>query len=240
MTDLQDLLLDKLATSPVGAGWEDGPFRLAADLIPGKPIRFKGRYEDATAKNAIAARLGYPAMLLHAAQGAVSALADEEDRRALAMTVLRAVTPGIKQKPRPREVYVTAAVEIARRCHALHCRAKKCPLTAALDAFLSADTWRKQDQAVGRLFKSTCPTHGRPGGEKVWITTATPPLARTVQAATLAVASNDTEGTDFYTDLNRVGRETGRAAAAVGVRAAVALCADLARRLGMEAEAVGG
>src|SRR5688500_12058660 len=112
MTDLQDLLLDKLAGTEFGSGWQDGPFRVAAELIPGKPINFTGKYEDITARNAVASRLGYPLMLLEAAQGAVSVLRNEDDHRALAMSVIRAIPPGSKPKPQPSEVYWFAAVSV--------------------------------------------------------------------------------------------------------------------------------
>ena len=236
MTDLQDLLLDKLAGTEFGAGWQDGPFRVAAELIPGKPIKFTGKDEDATARNAIASRLGYPTILLEAAQGAVWVLASEDDRRALAMSVIRAIPPGSKSTPQPSEVYWFAATSVTRRAHALVCKAPRCGVMACLDAALAATTEKARERALDPFFRRRCPTYGRDLDEKIWISVRTPAIDRTIEAA------GNCAGCYWSFEMKkaaaRAARESARAAALVGgVEEAVGLCIELAQRLGMRATA---
>jgi hypothetical protein len=234
MTDLQDLLLDKLVGSPIGKGWKDGPFRVAAELVPGKRIRFTGQHDDAPAKNAIAGRLGYPRMLLEAAQGAVSVLKAEDDRRSFAMTLLGAIPPGTKQKPRPLGVYRLAAVAVTRRAHALACPGAKCGVKAVLDRVLAADPEEERDQAIDPLFKATCPAFGKDIDLTIRIAPKTPAVVRTIYAAVCCAGAY--WDPNPHHDANRAAREACRAAALVGgVEEAVALCVELARRLGMQA-----
>jgi hypothetical protein len=233
MTDLQDLLLDRLVGAKIGKGWKDGPFRLAADLIPGKPIKFTGTFKDETAKNAIASRLGYPLMLLEAAQGAASLLKAEDDRRALAMAVLRSIPPGTKQKPRPSDDYWLAGVAAVERAHRLVCRARGCQVAASLKAMLRAEDHEGWERATDALLGASCPSYTKDIDTAIRITPATPAVDRSIHAAHDCLAyGSDTAY--VKQSAARAARESARAALLVGgMSEAVAVCVEIARRLGM-------
>jgi hypothetical protein len=234
MTDLQDLLLDKMVAVEAGGRWEKGPFHLAATLVPGKEIRFTGRMGDPKAKNAIAARLGYPRMLLEAAHGALAGLSAEEDRRALAMGLIQAAEPGKKQKPRPAALYCHAAVAITHRAHGLVCKSPRCSLLPALAGALEANTAPKQAKALGKTYTASCPTYGKSLRNPVRLVPKTPAVDRTVHAVLNCRAAYR----EIYrpaNDVNAVAREAAKAVAlAVGVGEALALCAELNRLLAAE------
>jgi hypothetical protein len=230
MTDLQDLLLDRLVGAKVGPHWRDGPFRLAADLIPGKPIVFIGKYDDLKAKNAIASRLGYPLMLLEAAQGAASLLKAEDDRRALAMAVIRSIPPGTKQKPRPSDDYWLAAVAAAEKAHRLVCRARGCQIAANLKAMLRAEDHEGRERAVDGMMRASCPTYPKGFDTEVHITPATPALDRSIRAALDSLVY----GADTAEVKQAAARSARESALLVGgMSEAVAVCVEVARRLGM-------
>ena len=234
MTDLQDLLLDKMVGAKAGRLWGDGPFHAAALLVPGKVIAFKDAYGGSAARNAVSARLGYPRMLLEGAHGALSALATEDDRRALAMGVILAVPPGKKQKPRPSAAYRVAAVAATRQAHALACSVAGCGLLAALDAALSAG---EKTGGIGHGPRvHGCPPHESEMARAANLSPKSTALSRSLHAAENAALSFSYR--QPAEKVNACAREACRAAAMVGgVSGAVALCAELARRLGMEAKA---
>lgn len=235
MTDLQDILLDKLVGSAIGQNWKDGPFHVAAELIPGKPMKFTGQHGDTTAKNAIASRLGYPLMLLEAGQGAMLVLEEEDDRRAVAMGLFSTVEPGKKQKPRPEEVYRLAAVAVARHAHRLLCKSTKCGVGSILDRVLAEDDESSRDQLFDPFFRSKCPTYDKDVDLKINLSgRKTPAIARSIAAAQCCAGVYIYSGQPLKDEAGRAAREASRVAALIGgVPGAIALCVELAQRLGM-------
>ncbi len=234
MTDLQDLILDKMVAVEAGGRWKGGPFHLAAELLPGKRIRFTGRDGDGSARNAISSRLGYPRMLLEAAHGALAGLAGEEDRRSLAMGLIQAAVPGKKQKGRPAEMYCRAAVAITHRAHGLACKARGCALLAALTEALAAEAVAEQRKAIQQVTAAACPTFGRPPRTHIVLVAKTPAVDRTVHAARNCREAYETVYRPAN-EVNAAAREAGRAAALAGGAAeALALCTELDRLLATE------
>lgn len=126
MTDLQDLVLDKLVAATLGRDLPDSPLTVAAQLLEGKrPIKFGGKFNDSTMSE-IACRLGWPVFLAEGVQGGVRALADEEDRRRFAMTLFRVLpvggTPPKVSKPDMARIVARAAVGV----HPLVCKERGC------------------------------------------------------------------------------------------------------------------
>ncbi len=94
MTDLQDLILDKLVAATLGRDLPDSPLTVAAQLIEGKrPIKFGDKFNDSVMSE-IARRLGWPVFLAEGVQGGIRALESEEDRRQFAMTLFRTLPVG--------------------------------------------------------------------------------------------------------------------------------------------------
>jgi hypothetical protein len=233
MTEIQELLLDMMVAAEIGKNWQGGPFHIAAALLPGKPIVFKGKYGEGKAKSAISTRLGYPLALLEAVQGMVYLLKAEDDRRALAIAIFRAIPPGIKRKARPSAVTWLAGIGVTRRAHALVCHAPTCEVLTALDALRAAETAEDRVPVLESFFTKRCPTAGRDCSWYIPVTRKTSALDRTLAAARGCVRTYGRSMQVTY--AGRAAREAARAAlVAGGLEEAVGLCVELARLLGME------
>jgi hypothetical protein len=233
MTEIQELLLDKMVAADLGNNMKGGPFHIAAELLAGKPIEFKGNHAQGKMMRALAARLGYPLALLEALQGAVYLLDAEDDRRAFAIAIFRAIPPGITRKALAADVTWLAGVGVTRRAHALVCPAPTCAVTTALDTLQAARTEEERLPVLGSFFQKYCATAGRDCSKEIHLTRKTSALDRTLHAARDSVRHYNTTGKVLY--AGRAAREAARAAlVASGLEEAVGLCVELARLLGIE------
>lgn len=234
MTDLQDLILDKLVGSKIGVNWPDGPLALAASVLDGdKPIRFGVTDNDRGAKAEIARRLGWPMLLCEAVQGAVRALPTEEFRRGFAMLVFRSVViPGEPKKMSSHEQNLLAG-ETALWVHPTLCRSD-CPAVLALQRAMidPPSNWAsyRTDTAVECAFAKMPIERG------TWVTTSSPPQVRLIQTLYQVIHG-------LYQGKSMGGwcsiRESARLVASErGVGEAARLCVEIARRCGLMAEAV--
>ena len=126
MTDLQDLVLDKLVAATLGRDLPDSPLTVAAQLLEGKrPIKFGGMFND-SAMSEIARRLGWPPFLAEGVQGGVRALANEEHRRQFAMTVFRVLPVGGESPKLSKHDMARLVAWPAIDVHPLVCQNRKC------------------------------------------------------------------------------------------------------------------
>jgi hypothetical protein len=233
VTENQELLLDKMVAAEIGKNWEGGPFHIAAEMLPGKPIDFSGNHGQSRGTRAVAVRLGYPLALLEALQGVVYLINAEEDRRAFAIAIFRAIPPGIKRKARTSDVTWLASVSVTHRAHALVCPAPTCEVTTALAALQAAQTEAARLPVLKSFFKKRCATAGRDCSEAIQLTSKTSALDRTLHAARDCIRHYSTTGRVLY--AGRAAREAARAAfVASGLEEAVSLSVELARLLGIE------
>jgi hypothetical protein len=233
MTDLQDLILDKLVGSKVGANLPDSPLTIAASLIESKrPIAFGKSHNDA-AMSEIARRLGWPVLLAEGFQGGVRALKDEEDRRRLAMTVFRVVQVGGPQPKLtgPEQAKIAAAAAVA--VHPFVCTKPKCQWAGVLLAITDRGHTRPANR---RAYTAHCLTaHGKHPVGGAWLHASSDDEQR------LIVMGQHVENA-----LKRLTKTAGYAVREAvrlavtrrGITEAVALIADIARRCGMATEAV--
>lgn len=234
MTEIQELLLDKLVATDLGRNCQGGPFHIAAELLPGKAINFQGSHGEARGKRAIAGRLGYPLTLLEAVQGVAYLLDAEDDRRAFAIAIFRAIPPGVTRKPQAAEVTWRAAVAVTLRAHGLACPVGKCEMALALDALRTATREDVRRAGLVPFFATRCPTAGRTASKVVGLTRKSSGLDRTLHAARDCVRTYGGSMQVLY--AFRAAREAARAACTVGgLEAAVGLCVELAQQLGIEA-----
>jgi hypothetical protein len=159
MTDLQDMILDRLVGTKVGKNWPDGPLAIAAEVVGGvKPIKFGLTDMDRGAKSEISKRLGYPVLLCEAIQGGNRGLPGEDDRRSFAMNVFRTI-PIAGRLPRLRvQAQNRIAGRLAIRAHSYLCDRPDCPLPRSLAELVEAET------ASALLPEARCETLG----ESVW------------------------------------------------------------------------
>jgi hypothetical protein len=145
MTDLQDMILDRLVGTKVGKNWPDGPLAIAAEVIGGaKPIEFGVTDMDRGAKSEIARRLGYPVLLCEAIQGGNRGLPGEDDRRSFAMNVFRTI-PIAGPIPKLRVLaQKRIAGQMVIRAHSHLCEQPDCPLLTALRELVEAETVTRQ------------------------------------------------------------------------------------------------
>jgi hypothetical protein len=129
MTDLQDLICDRLVQARISRDWVDGPLHIAAQVIvPG----FELADSDHNRRPAqLASTLKWPRMFCMAFFGGSSGLDDEDDRRALAIAIFRKFPPRQKQMRITRQHSYEVAGWLATRVHLLACSAK-CPTYQAL------------------------------------------------------------------------------------------------------------
>lgn len=126
MTDLQDLILDKLVAATLGRDLPDGPLTVAAGLLPGKrPLKFGDKFNDSVMSE-IARRLGWPVFLAEGVQGGVRALENEEDRRQFAMTLFRVLPVGGTPPKLTKHDMARLVAWPALGVHPLVCQNPKC------------------------------------------------------------------------------------------------------------------
>jgi hypothetical protein len=127
VTDLQDLVLDKLVGATLGRDLPDSPLTVAAQLLEGKrPIKFGDKFNNSTMSE-IARRLGWPVFLAEGAQGGVRALENEEDRRGFAMTLFRTLPVGGTPPKLAKEDMARIVAGAAAGVHPLACHEPGCP-----------------------------------------------------------------------------------------------------------------
>jgi hypothetical protein len=232
MTELQDLILDRLVGTRVGVHWPDGPLAIAAEVVGGKkPVKFGQTDNDRGAKSEIARRLGYPVLLCEAIQGANRGLAAEDDRRSLAMNVFRTISIGGKVPKLSARAQNEVAARLAIRAHAYACPAADCPVPQVLAGLLeeSGLSWQAAVNAAGARCVAL-------GGRLVdhgssWLTARSTRETRLAQTALMVIRG-------FQSGMSVHGwcsiRESARLAASErGVAEAVECCVEIARRCGM-------
>lgn len=235
MTDLQDLILDRLVGAKLGANLPDSPLRVAAELIEGKrPIEFGKSYNDA-AMTEIARRLGWPVLLAEGVQGGVRALAEEDDRRRFAVTVFRMLPVGLQQPKLNKLDQARVAAAAAAVVHPFVCATPKCQWADVLLAITNRGHIRAANR---RTFAANCLTaHGKHP-------------ARQNGGAWLHASSDDEQrlivmGQHVENALKKLTKTAGFAlreamrltVARRGITEAVTLVAAVARRCGMAVEA---
>jgi hypothetical protein len=232
MTDLQDMILDRLVGTPVGVNWPDGPLAIAAEVVGGKkPVKFGQTDNDRGAKNEIAKRLGFPVLLCEAIQGANRGLKAEDDRRSLAISLFGTLPIG---GPIPRlssQLQNRIAVRMAIRAHPYVCQHVDCPVPRVLADLIEAPTVTKPmaakaDRAECMMVGNTRAANG-PG----WLTARSTSVQRLVQTVLMALRG-------FQMKKSVHGwcsiRESARLAASErGIAEAVACCVEIARQCQM-------
>jgi hypothetical protein len=229
MTDLQDLILDKLMGAKIGVNWADGPLFAAAQAINPRfelaPSRDRYRQEQ------LCKEVGFPFLFGGAFHGANAGLSEEDDRRSLAVAVFSAVEPGkpLKRRPYAQSTFAQnreVVAWMALRAHALVCP-QGCPLQQAVQ-----DLWEafQQKESLNDPFqaRSSCPRYTgwafRPISRS-----CTPAHSSVVALRYLVLALRTPKPTLACADC---ARESARTEAKVaGVKGAADLLLELARKL---------
>lgn len=233
MTDLQDMILDRLVGAKLGANLPDSPLRVAAELIEGeRPIKFGQTFND-SAMAEIANRLGFPVILVEGVQGGIKALKDEEDRRRFAMTVFRVLpVGGTPPKLTTLEMAKVAALT-AIDVHPLVCKKKRCKWPQQIAAL--ADPPDGYDYSDAELHCQTAEAEF-PNGLSGWLSPNSPNTARLLKLGEFVHAAflNKPRTTAGYA-LRECVRLT---ITEQGISEAVAMVVGIAQRCGMAAESV--
>jgi hypothetical protein len=237
MTDLQDMILDRLVGTRVGVHWPNGPLAIAAEVVGGqKPVKFGQTGDDRGAKAEVARRLGYPVLLCEAIQGANRGLKAEDDRRSLAMTLFGTIPVGAPAPKLSAQAQNRVAARMAIRAHPYICPRPDCPVPGAIADLLEAPTVTRQ-MAVAAA-RTRCETAGGTLEEMAyclttagWLTARSTPVQRLVQTAAMALRGFETgKSVHGWCSI----RESARLAASErGVAEAVACCVEIARQCQM-------
>lgn len=236
MTDLQDLILDRLVGAKLGINLPDSPLRVAAELIEGKrPIKFGQRFNDSVMAE-IARRLGFPALLAQAIQGGNSVLKAEEDRRRFAMTVFRVLPVGGSPPKLVGLESARIAAATATEAHTLVCKSRKCQWGKVLTELTEAGHSQRNGLTIYRAMCVTAHKKYRDDWETVFVD------AKDGKAERLIIIGQHTENSCLKGKAKNAGYALREAAKLVvaeqGIAEAVALIAAIARRCGMATEAV--
>jgi hypothetical protein len=236
VTDLQDLILDRLVGAKLGANLPDSPLRVAAELIEGKrPIQFTQRYND-SAMAEIARRLGFPVILAQAIQGGNGVLKSEEDRRRFAMTVFRILPVGVTPPKLTGMESARVAAATAAEVHPLMCNKRKCPWVKTLLGLAAAE---KPEAYEYILYKAMCLT-AHANYQDNWQTLFVD--AKDGPAERLIIIGQHTECSCLKGKAKSAGFALREAVKLVmtewGIAGAVAMVAAIARRCGMAVEGV--
>jgi hypothetical protein len=119
MTPLQDAILDRLMAARITRDWSGGPMHVAATVIDAAFKLPPGR--DMKRQIALSRIMGFSRLFCEAMHGANAGLADEDDRRKLAITVFSALPPKDKSLKVKGTRALDIAVWMAFRAHALVC-----------------------------------------------------------------------------------------------------------------------
>jgi hypothetical protein len=230
VTDLQDLICDRLVGSRISRDWAEGPLHIAARvLVPGFHLARSGHNRRSSQ---LVSTLKWPRLFTFAFHGANAALAEEEDRRTLALTLFRTFAPRAKPMRVPTRRNAETAARLALRVHPLVCPGP-CPLHQAMtdlvNDFLADRPFRTKLKACHSLLGS-CPAHTGPVRAAVKL--ASPPAHHALTAYRhLLVALAGHQVPMFGGDSTR---ESARTEAKVrGVQGAVEICLEAARLLGL-------
>ena len=230
MTDLQDLVLDRLVGTPVGINWRDGPLAVAAEAVGGeKHLHFglSDKY-DRAAKNEIARRLGYPIILCEAMQGANRGLESEEHRRSFAMTLFSTIRVGEALPKLFPAAQNRIALHLAIRAHPYVCDRSDCAVPRVFTALLESATItttmateaaRTRCETAGGTLKETAIGWMSPGRDT--------PVQRLLQTAVMALRGFE-KGKSVHAWCSV--RESARLAASQrGLTEALACCTEVAQ-----------
>jgi hypothetical protein len=240
MTDLQDAILDRLVGTRVGVNWPDGPLTIAAEVVGGsKPIVFGLTDNDRGPKAEISRRLGYPVLLIEAIQGAVRALAEENDRRSFAMAVFGTVPVGGKLPRLSSLEQNRIAGRMAIRVHSFVCTAD-CPVPKTLAALLDAPPKNRTERQAA--YQTRCETAKETlwgattketpwGATTAWLTARSTTFQRLLQTAYQVIHGlAEKKSMGGWCSI----RESARLAASErGIAEAVACCVEIARQCGL-------
>jgi hypothetical protein len=236
VTDLQDMILDRLVGVKVGVNWPDGPLAIAAEVVGPGPVKFEAKSFDGNrkAKQAISDRLGLPVVLLEAIQGGTRGLANAEHRRSYAMMLFRSLSIGKRVKRMKPDFIGRVAVMLATRAHPFVCGNSGCEFLAVLAGLLDSKSLAGSQIS---LLISWCPSYGMSlATSRIRLTASTPVLTRAMYAAERGAMGLINQ--DVLQALDAAREATRVIATVCGVAPAVAAVLDAARWCGMATESV--
>jgi hypothetical protein len=229
--DALDAILDRLVGTPIGRNWTDGPLRIAAEVLAGKPLAMETYH--AKHRTMMARLIGWPNLLCEGFQGAVGLL-EEDGRRRLAVSFFSAVPPRGKPYRIKSGAPLAAMTELVRRTHPLVCDAD----CARCAAFLRlADEYREQGPVTQEQVRSAWGYHCNVGLHlsRRAVNANDPPERHAAEALRFALGA--LEGNLAPHRLRDAVRESVRVEAHVrGADGAVEVCLALARELGLAAD----
>lgn len=236
MTDLQDLILDRLVGAKLGVNLPDSPLRVAAELLDGmRPIKFGQRFSD-SAMSEIARRLGFPVILAQAIQGGNGVLKSEEDRRRFAMTVFRVLPVGSPQPKLATVELPRIAAATAGDVHPLVCKSKRCRWADTLRDLAATGKTTRNGLSIYQALCLTAHKKYRDDWETLFVDANDGPAER------LIIIGQHTENSCLKGKAKNAGYALREAVKLVmteqGISEAVQRVAGIARRCGMTIEGV--
>jgi hypothetical protein len=230
MNAIQDAICDRLVGARISRDWVNGPLHVAALVIDPDFKLASGQHDRRPSQ--LVTKMNWPRLFCYAFHGANAGLAEEEDRRTLAITLFREIAPRTKQKRIPLKQTCSVAAALAVRVHPLVCPGP-CPLHEAVTSYLSdlADEkppWERLLACLRAL--RSCPSFAGAPDDPVRISSE--PVHHSVVAYRYLLVALG--GSIVAIACGDAAREAARTEAKVrGVQGAADICLEAARQLGL-------
>jgi hypothetical protein len=231
MSAVQEIIRDRLVVATISRGWQNGPLHMAAQALDPAFELAENKYNRR--EHQLLGVIKWPKLFALAFHGANAGLAEEEDRRALALAVFEKLAPRTGRKQTPVRLTCELASWMAVRAHALAC-SDACPLHRAMAAYVKEyqpdkgapyALWQAADDALEHCLRYT----GSPrAAVKLSSTTA---HSAVVACRFLLLGLMRPPKPEHCADATRNAART--EALVGGVRGAVELCLEVAKRLGL-------
>lgn len=241
VTDLQDLILDRLVGAKLGANLPDSPLRVAAEVVSGEPIagtEFVGSGISEAGNSRVARILGYPVQLCEAFQGVLGRLPDEESRRRFAMSFFRLIPCGGPQPKLSHLMRARLAASLAVRAHLVTCGDSMCEAPAKLRELELMEPLSAQEYVIHGLgLRCSAVRKRHPHGMPfTFLTEHSTPLERLERLSRHTISGFASRKSNAAWWAVRLATEL--IVAASGASAGMELCIGIARRCGMTVEGV--
>jgi hypothetical protein len=234
MSAAQEIIRDRLVVATISRGWQNGPLHIAAQALDPAFELADNKYNRR--EHQLLGAMKWPRLFGLAFHGANAGLAEEEDRRALALAVFEKVAPRTRYQQTPVRLTCEMAIWMAVRAHVLAC-SDTCPLHRAVAAYLKEyqpdkgapyPLWKAADDSLEHCLGYT----GSPHAAVKLASTAAHSAVVACRFLLLGLlGAMRPPKTQHCADAARNAART--EAMVGGVRGAVELCLEVAKRLGL-------